>query len=47
MKIIKYFKELLKVLKSIDKSLKKIERCVIDTPAHGHGKSIKTAHWND
>jgi len=45
--MIKYFKELLETLKSIDASLKEISRCVIDTPRHGYGKSIKTSHWND
>ena len=45
--MIKYFKELLKTLKSIDESLKLISKCVIDSPKHGKGKSIKTAHWND
>lgn len=45
--MIKYFRELLATLKSIDARLKVLEECVIWTPKHGHGKSIKVAHWND
>jgi hypothetical protein len=45
--MIKYFRELLSVLKSIDSRLKELQKCVISTPKHGHGKSIRTAHWND
>jgi len=40
--------ETLKVLKSIDASLKTLAGAVRNTPGHGHGKShLATGHWND
>ena len=48
--MIKYFKELLDVLKSIDRSLKLVCKCVESAPDHGRGRGktvIKTSHWND
>ena len=50
--MIKYFKELLSTLKSIDAKLGKIAeqndriaQC-IKQDSHGAGKHIKTWHWN-
>lgn len=46
--MIKYFKELLSVLKSIDKNLKLVIKCVKkDAHSHGDRYSISTKHWND
>lgn len=53
--MIKYFKELLATLKSIDKRLAVIEensnrlnQCVKDNSrGYGNRSSISTSHWND
>lgn len=46
--MIKYFKDLLKTLKSIDNHLSKIAACV-KCDHHGHGDmvSMSIKHWND
>lgn len=45
--MIKYFKELLKTLKSIDSNLTKISNCVQENHhTHGDKASISVKHWN-
>ena len=45
--MIKYFKELLATLKSIDESLKELRGCVRHGVRHSKEKHIVTGHWND
>ena len=46
--MIKYFKELLKTLKSIEKHLGYLRDCVQAPPTHRHHKKyIRTGHWNE
>lgn len=53
--MIRYFKELLDTLKSIDKSLKAMEKNTADLSAcvtnnrrdHGRRRYLATGHWND
>ncbi len=46
--MIKYFKELLSALKSIDASLKLITKCVNKNHrSYGDNYSISAKHWND
>jgi len=44
----KFFKELLKTLKSIDARLEKLESCVVEKHPgqHGHDTSISTRQYN-
>ncbi|MHA1676480.1 MAG: hypothetical protein ACTSU6_04810 [Candidatus Njordarchaeales archaeon] len=42
-RVIRYFKELLLTLKSIDRRLGNIEKCV---GSDRKGSHIKAAHWN-
>lgn len=50
-KIIKYFTELLNTLKSIDSTLKSLEKsfdqCTGEYGYRSKRKTIRTAHWND
>jgi len=46
--MMKYFKDLLATLKSIESSLKVIASCVTENPqGHGDRVSLSTKHWND
>ena len=46
--MIKYFKDLLKTLKNIEKHLEKIGGCVKNNSRrYGSRKYINTGHWND
>jgi len=46
--MLKYFRELLLTLKSIEQHLGRISSCVKDTTRHhGDKHSISTKHWND
>ena len=45
--MIKYFKDLLKTLKAIERHLSEIASCVkTNHRSHGDKKSISTKHWN-
>lgn len=46
--MIKYFRDLLAILRSIDARLAKLEACVrVNHHDHGDRASISTKHWND
>ena len=48
--MIKYFRELLATLKSIDARLKRFEELIDSPPSHhsrGYKKYLRTGHWND
>jgi len=45
--MINYFRELLKTLKSIDASLKRLALCVTDNQRdHGAKQFLRTGNWN-
>ena len=46
--MLKWFKELLETLKSIDRRLERLERCVKENPrSHGSRHYLSTGHWNE
>ena len=47
MSVFRYFKELLALLRSIDRRLEKLERCVQPSRRGMGDYAVNTKHWND